>query len=55
MLDIFFLFKQNERELWKDFREGRRRVAECIGDKFKAVVVYKELAEVSEGLYDAFA
>ena len=42
-------------ELWKDFREGRRRVAEGRGDKFKAVVKYKELVEVSDGLWDVFA
>ena len=42
-------------ELWKDFREGRRRVAEGRGDSSKVVVKYKHLVEVSDGLWDVFA
>ena len=42
-------------ELWKEFREGKKKLAEGKGDQFKVVRKYKEIVENSDTLWDVYA
>ena len=51
-------FRSMERKLsdmWKDFREGKKRVATGGGENLKAVSKYKELVNNADKLWDVYA
>ena len=51
-------FRSMERklaDLWKDFREGKKRLAVGRGDSSKVVLKYKEMVDNADKLWDVFA